>query len=448
MAKQSTIRSFIYKNLSDFADIFKSEKAAPSTLSTGSAPFVSGKSLGRGVSMNTFYELYRSHGDIYAAVKEISENVGSAGYELVNTKSPEKEASQVEAKLFDEIIGSRVSFRRFKAELIQTVSIAGSAYVHLVRGGETGKVIGIEFLDPRCVSAVTDKKGNMLRWVYRIQNSTINIKPEDVAHFYLQKDPASWVFGLSPLEPIVWDVMTDQRAAESNLAFFENSALPAAHFILDEDLSEEQVKRALELAQKELKGAKNQHKSAVLSGVKEIKTLSISQRDMEYHALRRFTTEKICSVYGVPKSILNYTDGVNLANGQEQTKKFWEGTIQPLEEAVAEFINKRLLPKIGITEIAIEFNPKEFDTREWIEASSREDLRAGVLTLNELREMRGYEKSSDPMADQHILHNGAGAVLLEDVGVDPFDAGLTNPDNAQKEIDKIREAAARLTYEE
>ena len=43
--------------------------------------------------------------------------------------------------------------------------------------------------------------------------------------------------------------------------------------------------------------------------------------DMQYEVLRRFTTERVCAGYRVPKIISGYTDGVNYTNTETQYKK-------------------------------------------------------------------------------------------------------------------------------
>jgi HK97 family phage portal protein len=309
----------------------------------------------------------------------------------------------------------------------------------------------MNFLDPRTMSVLTDINGTVIKWIQKVGSVTQEYPPEDVAHFIIQRDPNSPVFGLSPMEPIFWEIRTDLAAMVSNLVFFENDAIPAAHYIMDEDLTDQEQKRAIEALKVQVKGATNRHKSVAIKGVKDIKQLSVSAKDMEFHVLRRFTTEKVCAAYGVPKSILNYTEAVNLATAEEQSKKFWNGTILPLEEALAEFINRDLFPKLGVMGIKIKFNPKTFENMQWNEASTRADQAQGILTINEVRKLRGlesFEKSSEgEFVDKPILLNGQGAVPVEDVGVEVDDFGpVDSVDAAQKEIEKIKDASERYQY--
>jgi len=450
MAKK-TIRRVLqkqFKDLSNWLDI----KSSTLTRSNNSLFGNGGTKLSaKKLSVDMFYDVYRSHGDVFAVVRELSENTAMEGYVWKNRNDKAKEPKTNEVTFANDILGANLSFKRFKSQLIQTVSVAGNAYVHIERGLGTSKAIGLSFVDPRTMSVITDKYGNVIKWLQKVNSETVFFEPDEIAHFFIQKDPNSPVFGLSPLEPIFWEVKTDQEAMTSNYVFFENNAIPSAQYILDEDLSDDEQDRAITQLQEELKGAKNNHKGIAIRGVKDIKQLSLSPSDMEYNILRRFTTEKICSAYGVPKSILNYTEDVNLATSEEQTKKFWQGTILPIEETLAEFINTDLLPKLGIQNIVISFNPRTFDNQQWNEASSRADLSQGVMTINEVREARGLEpydaNIEGDFVDKPLLYSGVSVVPLEDVGVDPMLLQETTPsDQAKKEIELIKEASERYLY--
>ena len=450
MAKQ-TLRRKIFRQLKDLTN-WLDGKASPTSFmgdSLGSSTLL-GLS-GRRLSVDTFYTVYRSHGDVYAVIRELAENTGMEGFTWLDVNNADKDPSAKEMELAETILNANKTFRRWKSELIQAVQVSGNAYIHIQRGAGTGKVTGLNFVDPRTMSVVTDKHGVILKWMQKVKGKTQEYQPDEIAHFYIQRDPNSPVFGLSPMEPVFWEVRTDQSAMISNYVFFENDAVPAAHFIMDEDLTDKEQKRAIEALRKQIKGADNRHKSIDIKGVKDIKQLSVSAKDMEFHVLRRFTTEKVCAAYGVPKSILNYTNDVNLATSEEQSKKFWQGTILPLEESLAEFINVELLPKIGVQNIKLVFNPKDFQNKEWNEASSRADLSSGILTINEVRELRGLEPFSTSkegdFVDKPMIYAGVSVVPLEDVGVDLGELEpMDDTDKAAKEIEKIKKASERYLY--
>ena len=44
------------------------------------------------------------------------------------------------------------------------------------------------------------------------------------------------------------------------------------------------------------------------NGIKDIKQIGATQSDMKFMEYRKFNSERVCAVMGVPKTILNYTE--------------------------------------------------------------------------------------------------------------------------------------------
>jgi hypothetical protein len=59
---------------------------------------------------------------------------------------------------------------------------------------------------------------------------------------------------------------------------------------------------------------------------------------MQFLNLRKFTLEVICSIFWVPKTVLNFTDGVNYSNWENQVADFKEETIIPNDIILWEFL--------------------------------------------------------------------------------------------------------------
>lgn len=372
------------------------------------------------IRLQDLYTIWRNSVDLFAAVREISENVGQAGYKWLNVADAESDPNPSSVKLAEFVLNAKKTFRQLKRNIMRDAYVAGSAFVQIERNA-SGSVLGLQEIDPRTLKVVTDKYGTILKWIQQVKADTVMFEPGEVLPFANFSDPDNPVFGISPVETAVWEIRSDQAAVINNYAFFQNSAVPAAQYILEEGLTDTEVKKTIELINDQLKGSENRHKSAALKGVKEIKILGISPKDMEHEVLRRLTTEKVCAMTGVPKSILGYTDDVNLANGQEQTLKFWEGTINPVQEGLAEWINTKLLPAIGVTDIKIDFETRSFDDREWNEASTRADVQTGLMTINEARKLRGLPEFDEATYGEHVnrpLIYGVTVTPVEDVGVD------------------------------
>lgn len=397
------------------------------------------------ISTDALFTSWRNHGDVYAVIRELSQNVASSGYKWVNIADETKDPDITEVKLAETYLNYGVTFNRMKRTAIRDEKVTGNAFFYIEKS-KSGKPLGLKRIDPRTLTVVTDSYGDVVKWIQRVKSESVTFAPEEIVHWKEEDDPNSPVFGMSALETIIWEVRSDLAALISNYVFFQNDAKPSAMYILEEGMSDKDISRAVKLIEDQLKGAENRHKSLIMEGIKDIKTVDISQKDMEFHVLRKFETEKICAAYGVPKSILGYVDNVNLANGKEQTQQFWDGTIIPIQENFQEFINKQVLPAFGIKKIKMEMNARKFDDRQWDEASSRADLMLGVKTINEAREERGYEPfdatEHGEFVDKPIIYQGLSAKPVEDVGVDMTDMPIIDTqDAAQKEIERMKNAA-------
>lgn len=393
------------------------------------------------ISTDSLYTMWRNHGDVFAAVREISQSVGVAGGKWVNVNDPSKDPNPESVRRATEVFTRYQTMRQFWRDLTHHERIAGNAYYHLEKNQGDGAIFGLKKIDPRTMAAVIDPNGNVIKWIQQVGLESVTFEPDEIVHFTTIPDPNSPVYGISPLESIMWEARTDIAAMISNYSLFMNDATPASMYVFEDAMTDKQVAAAIEKIKEQVRGVGNRHKSLGMKGLKDIKTISITNKDMEFTVLRKMTTEKVCAAYGVPKSILGYTEDVNLANGQEQTKKFWEGSVGPQEEAEAEWVNRNVLPKLGISDIRWEFETREFDDREWNESSSRADLMVGVMTVNEVRERRGlepYDESEHPTANVPIIFAGLSARPLEDIGIDlSADAAVANDQAASKAIQKL-----------
>lgn len=156
----------------------------------------------------------------------------------------------------------------------------------------------------------------------------------------------------------------------------------------------------------------------VAGNVKDFKILALSNRDMEFIEQRKLTTEKVCTIFGVPKSILGYTDTVNYSNGREQRKEFLEGTIRPYENDFEHIINTLLFmfrPDL-YQKYYVKCDGEQLEDTEELHNSQRQDIMSGVLTINEVRVDRGLEPLDEENADKLLISRNVE--LLEDVALD------------------------------
>lgn len=80
--------------------------------------------------------------------------------------------------------------------------------------------------------------------------------------------------------------MGDNEAMISNYAFFKNNAIPNTIVIFEDEISDEDYDKAITNLKTQFSGGVNAGKVSTNTGIKDIKTIGQTNKDMQYVALR------------------------------------------------------------------------------------------------------------------------------------------------------------------
>ena len=361
----------------------------------GSLPFIdpTRDEFGLKVSFESLFLIYRQQGDVFASIEERAKTAGMMGYNWFDPIDTQKEVSPVLKRQLDDILQFDQTFEQFKTHVFRDLGITANSFVTYITNQIGNTILGLQILDPRSIGIVVDQHGNVIKYMQRIQGrKPVLFEPDEIMHFKDGRDPNNGAFGLSKIEPIILEARTDIAASQSNYAFFKNDAKPSILYMLDDALSEAEQKEAIKKIKQDFGGATNRHKSAVLAGVKEVKTIGVSQKDMEFLQQRKFSTGKICSVFGVPAFILGLTEMVNNNNGVELTKNYIRKTIMPLEDMFEQVINRGLIKRLKL-KLEFKFNDHILVNPEELEERAKKLYEKGMVTLRQAKKImeQGYE---------------------------------------------------------
>lgn len=369
------------------------------------------------LDLNTFYDLYKFNWDIRQAVKKIANWVARNWLYLQDNNRKTIESNVLTDEVYS--LFQTPTFLKFKLDLYRNYLISWELYiVPIINAME--QVIWFDVLDSRSVTKYTDEF-----WAIQYFQVTDNAwkilryTPEQLAYFKFEDDINNSVNGMWLLHWVVYDSLSDLEAMRTNYYFYQNSAIPSAILMLDEGMSADEMQNAKDMFEAQFKGTKNQHKTLVAGWVKDIKTIALSPRDMEFINQRHLTTEKISAVFGVPKAILWYVENVNYSNWNTQRVEFIEWTLRPMETDFEHILNKLLemfRPDL-FAKLRVKADWEQIEATqerlEWL----RKDVASGILTINEARVERWLEEVSDENADKILVSRNA--VLLEDIALDP-----------------------------
>lgn len=289
------------------------------------------------------------------------------------------------------------------------LEIDGNSYWYVVRNGR-GIPVEIWPLESSKISIVRGGTKLIKGYVYHLDNGKdVPFDTEQILHLrrFNPKDRAK---GMGTIEAAAVAIDTDRFAADYNKNFFYNSAMPSSAVETDQELTDEQyarVKRQWEAAHR---GVANAHKTAILEGGLKWKSITASQKDMDYLEGRKFNRDEILAIFRTPKSIIGIVEDVNRANAEASEYVFAKRVIKPDMQFIADGLNEFYLPMFRLDQGRFRINFKDpVPQNEDMEIKKKESgISKGYYTINEVRAMEGKE----PIAGGDESYIAAGSIPL------------------------------------
>lgn len=369
------------------------------------------------ISLQTFYDLYKLNWDIRQAVRKIANSVSRNWIYLIDENNNIVDDPVLTDQVYNYF--KTPTFLNFKVDLYRNYFLSGELYIIPIYNLK-GEVYWFQVLDSRLILKDIDEYWNIIKFIATNPKTatTKTYRPDEIAYFKFEPDVNNEVNGMWLLHGVVYDWLSDLEALKTNYSLYVNNSIPNSILLLNDDMSENEIKIAKEQFDLQFRWSLNAHKMLIGWGIKDIKTISITPRDMEFLNQRKMTTEKISAVFGVPKSILWYVDEVNYSNGREMKKEFLEWTIKPYEvdfENIMNVLLSKFLPDL-YDKYRIKADGEQLEeTQEWYNWQ-RADVERWILTINEVRIDRWLEPSEEENCNKHIVSRNA--VLLEDIALD------------------------------
>lgn len=270
------------------------------------------------------------------------------------------------------------------------LDLTGECYWALLRDSETGPPVELWPLRPDWVTVVPSKQNFIEGYRYSpgglLSRDAVFFKPKDIIPFKYP-NPLNPYRGRGQVQGADMAIDIDTFSAEWNRNYFFNSALPGLAFTTDQSLSEQQIKRFMELWQSKFQGRTNAHKIAVMGkGLKPV-PLTNTPVEMGFAEQRRMMRDEILGVFRVPKSVVGVTEDVNLANAVASERQFAEHVIKPRLIRFVAYLNEFYLrPNWPDEDLFFDFvDPVPEDTELKLKVYDN-GLKNGWLTINEVRQ--------------------------------------------------------------
>ena len=236
---------------------------------------------------------------------------------------------------------------RFMRAAQQHAELAGEADLVVAKHPDLGIPVELWLARPDRMHPVPDPEEFMRGWVYTgPQGETVPLELDEVIQVMAGPNPLEPYRGLSPVPAAMIDLEASQLAAQWNLNFFHNSAVPGGVIEVPRELKDAEFDRMLLRWREAHKGVANAHRVAILENAKFVPQ-SYTMRDMEFVGLRGLSREIIREAFGFPLPMLGGVQDVNKAAAWAAQVIFARWLVKPRLETWRETLNTFLLPMYG-----------------------------------------------------------------------------------------------------
>lgn len=337
-------------------------------------------------------EAYQKNVVAYRAVSAVAEAVASVPWtawrgDVEVTQSP----------LLDLIAqpNSGMSGREYMEAKVSYLMISGSAYEEQVTA--TGNLPRELYVHrPDRMTVVPGSRGVPIAYVYDIngRKTRWDVDPDTqksaIMHTKLFNPLDDW-YGQSPARAGSFAIDQHNESMTWMQSLLQNSARPSGALVMKdgETLSDENYNRLKTMIEDQYQGAQNGGRPMLLEGGMEWQGMGLSPTDMSIIETKYSAARDVALAWGVPPQLLGIPGDNTYANYAEARLAFWEDTILPLLDKLAQDWTNWLGEPFGL-ELRPDLDqiPAIVDKRKtlWtmLDASPS-------LTTNEKREAMGYE---------------------------------------------------------
>ncbi len=336
---------------------------------------------------------YATSVSVYAAVKLRADAVSRLPV-TVYRRHPEGTRLPVASSHPAQQLLNRVNAWHTRGDLWRATEIYlnlwGQAFWALERDEEGRREIWP--LRPDRVTILPDGKRHIRGFVYRGRNGGPVAYTADEVLWLRYFNPLEEYAGLSPLASARLSVDMGGDGLRFNRNFLRNSAQPDFVLLTDAQMTDAEIEDFYRRWEARYRGPQNARRPAIANFVRDIRTLGLSHRDMDFIRGLRWSLEEVSRAYGVPKPLLADLERATFANINAAERLFWRNTIVPEVRFLEEQLNRMLLPRLGYPDLELAFDLSAVEAMREDENSrvSREMqlLDRGVVTINELRRQR------------------------------------------------------------
>lgn len=409
-----------------------------------------------------YYEMYRQHPVVRAAIDKKSAFAVSGGIKFIS-REPGEDVPREKLDFLNTFM-RRSSYKQLLRLTYKDLDIYGECFWAIIYNKqEPPKPIKALRLNPRFMEPrITN--GFVSAWQYgpiSTSEKAIWYEMNEILHFKLD-DPEDDTRGLSPLHSLQHAVAQDIFAMEFNEAFFKNSAQTGIVFI-QKTTGKEEAERNRAWIEQNYSGPENAHRPLLIEGDVDVKSSVAKPVEMQFLEGRKFLRQEILMVLEMDPDKVGIHEDANRSVSKEMAEAFHSETIWPRQGVVEEVINNTFISEVLLWNDVI-FAHNETDPRRTQDQAETWDKHqnSGRFTINHIRKLMGLDvlkggdeafimtptglifvRSLPELAEQQVVNGGLPIVAAGGLGSRGQSTPSTQVDSSPKQTRRQAEATSQ-----
>lgn len=365
---------------------------------------------------------FERHPVVQACVRAIVDVAASIPLQATDAP-PDQGGDHLETHPLQQLVDAPSPFlssKRWRKLSLTHFLVYGNACNFIERTGtieqQKGPPRGLRIVHPEDLSAVwVDSNGYPLYYQWLDTLGYAHQTPvTDLLHW---RDLAAkgLVFGYPRAAAALNDIIGDDEASQHVRQVVTNYGAPNAYALTDPETTQEEAEQAEAKLYEKIVTRGNRGRFLFL-GVKDIKTVGFSLRDLEFPDLRRVAREDICAAFGVDPRMIGIASatsdaGLSGVQYREARARLVQHTVEPLLGDFIDELNHWLTPEYG--NVWLRVNPDALKALvEDDQATSTRvqgEVRAKLKTIEEGRVAIGMPEAYEP--DDTLLLSPGDALV-------------------------------------
>lgn len=200
------------------------------------------------------------------------------------------------------------------------------------------------------------------------------------------------LYGMPKIMPIWYEIEQYINSSAHNLSLLRRGARVSGAVTSDMKLDDDEFMRLNEQVDRFYSGSTNAGRVMILESGMQFQEMSLSNKDMDFLELKKNVTNTIYMALKIPLPLVNIEHSTQ-SNMENSLLSLYDNAVMPLLKRIYFELTNFLMPRYpNLQGLEINYSPDEITALQPRRTQNLLNIRqTGVLTINEIRAIMGYE---------------------------------------------------------